>query len=826
MLRRFIMIFTFVVFMAGLIACTTDSDTNDDPDNGIQDPNGNGDPNGDDPLPSPYRPENANLSTGDLTGWQTVSGTAFDASFVLDATTDPTGTPIERDSTYYFATQDETLTGVLESTSFVIGGTGNMTFRLGGGSLVPLNYLSVVRAADHVELYRFANTAPEASEAVLTAYQADLSASLGTEVYLRLVNDAVAHGGHLRFADIETYYPEPADFDGYRLAENIVPSFPDAITAPNQLENGDFSTGTLAGWTVHGESGVFMDSHINLDGRLSNRPNETAIGLLRSSAFTVSGQNLMSFRLGATKHPELTYMVVRKVGTNEEVFRTWSDRWRDAHEEATHLYYIDLRAYEGEQLYLEFVDNSRGDWGLLTIEQIRTYYTERPMVMDEIAVNLHAPYLSDPSYSVMRSYVDPLIAQIEDETERLTFEKTFYSTLDGFSNRVGDFPSVTEYRRNGNTFIITGDIPAMWLRDSAAQVLNYLQFMTVDEEVRLMVRGLLTQQFEQIRRDPYANAFNADGSVWERKFEIDSLCYPIWLADEYYRITGDATLFDAFFEMTVERILDTFLAEQNHDDANYRMESEYDRQFGTHEVNTDTNLIWSAYRPSDSPTYYKFYIPGNMFAVATLERIDALVTELGLDPELALRARIMAEEVRTDIERYGVYNHPEFGRMYAFEVNGFNDDPNSTEGKRFRDIANIPNLLSAPWLGYVPQDDPTYQNTRTFVLSSENPYFHEGTYASGIGDPHDIVWRTRPHDDYPVPWHLGLVMQAMTTDDPDEIRLMVDYMVNTTAGTYVMHEGFYANNPGIYSRDWFTWPNALFAHVYLTEIIGFNLLEE
>ncbi|TVP95508.1 MAG: glycoside hydrolase family 125 protein [Acholeplasmatales bacterium] len=823
---RLMMFLTLMVLMIGLIGCTTDPKDDEDPDNGIQDPNGNGTPNGDDPVPSVHRPENVDLSSGDLSGWTIASGNAFDDAFVSDAQVDTSGRPIERDSAFYFGHGDEARTGVLESAPFVIGGTGIMTFRLGGGSMVPLTYLSVVRASDQIELYRFANASQESTESVLIAYQADLSASLGTEVFLRVVDDAVANGGMILFADIEPYHPELPHLDSYISAENIAPDFEDTALAPYQLENGDFATRTLAGWTVHGETGVFQDSHINANGRLSNRPNETAVGLLRSGAFTVGGQNLMSFRLGATKHPELTYMVVRRVGTNEEVFRTWSDRWQDIHEEATHLYYIDLRAYEGEQLYLEFVDNARGDWGLLTLEQVRTHYTERPLVTDEIAVNLHAPYLSDPQYTVMRSYVDPLIAQIEDETERLTFEKTFYSTLDGFSNRIGNFPSVTEYRRNGNTFIITGDIPAMWLRDSAAQVLNYLQFMTVDEEVRLMVRGLLTQQFEQIRRDPYANAFNADGSVWERKFEIDSLCYPIWLADEYYHITGDASLFDAFFEMTVARILDTFEAEQNHDDANYRMESEYDRQFGTHEVNTDTNLIWSAYRPSDSPTYYKFYIPGNMFAVATLERIDALMTELGLDPVLAERARIMAAEVRADIEQYGVYHHPEFGRMYAFEVNGFNDDPHSPTGKRFRDIANIPNLLSAPWLGYVPQDDPTYQNTRAFVLSSHNPYFHEGTYARGIGDPHDIVWRTRPHDDYPVPWHLGLVMQAMTTDDPDEIRLMVDYMVNTTAGTYVMHEGFYANNPNIYSRDWFTWPNALFAHVYLTEIIGFNLLED
>jgi hypothetical protein len=622
--------------------------------------------------------------------------------------------------------------------------------------------------------------------------------------------------------DVRTYYPNLSDLPIVStLAEDIKPVFASTEQIPYQLPNGTFENRTLDGWTVVGEANSFLASHINANRRLSNRPNESAVGVLRSSAFKVGGIGLVSFRLGATKFSSVTYLVVRKVGTNEEVFRTYSDRWIDQHEENTHLYYMDLSKYMGEDLYFEFVDNSRGDWGLLTIEQINTHYASMPKVNDEIAWNLNIPIVKNPTYAAMRAIVDPMLSAIADETERLTAQKTFYATIDGIQNIKGNFPSVLHYKKNGMTFIYTGDIPAMWLRDSSAQVLQYLHFLTVDEDVRLMVRGLLLQQFEQIRRDPYANAFNEGGSVWERKFEIDSLCYPIWLAVRYYEETGDDTIFDLFFFQTVETILDTFLKEQNHSDQNYRINHVPDRIVGSHSFNPQSRLIWSGYRPSDDVTYYKFFIPGNMFAVAILEDLNELLTKLGKRPDLALRASEMALEVRTAIETYGVYDHPIYGRIYVFETTGSTSDPVANFEKLLMDAANIPSLLSAPWLGYVAKDDSVYLNTRNFILSPDNPYYYVGTYASGIGDPHDMVGSTNnPHPDVPVPWHMSIAMQALTSLSQAEIRLMVDYMVHTTGGTYVMHEAFHANNPYDYSRDWFTWPCSLFAEVYWVHILN------
>jgi uncharacterized protein len=777
-----------------------------------------------------YQVVNGGFETGDLSGFSVISGNAFSLFDVSDEEFITETNSYNKTGDYFLKPRNEDRVGKMKTNDFIIGGNGFISFKLGAGYHQGLTYISVVRTSDDVELYRFGNQnftsiseISDSSDEVLNKYYADLSDNLSEEVYILIVDDSTANYGYLNIDDIITYYQDNSYMNDATEAIDIKPVFADEIGTPNNLFNGDFSTGSLSGWTVVGESDSFKDEHINEDYQLSNRTNESSIGLLRSRAFKVNGQGLISFRLGATKNPELTYLSIKLVGTNEEVFRTYSNRWRESDEENTHLYFIDLTEYEGMRVYLEVIDNSRGDWGLVTLEDVITYYDKLPMVQDEIALNILEEIKTDFTYSQMRSQINTLIASIEDETERLTFEKTFYSTIDGIDNIKGSWPSVVEVLDNGMVFISTGDIDAMWLRDSSAQVLPYLQFMDIDEDVLLMVRGLLLKQFELIRRDPYANAFNRDGSVFERKFEIDSLCYPIWLAYEYYQITGDDSIFDKFFMMTVNTIIETFENEMNHTGEFYQITNQGDRDSDVDQVNLDAGLIWSGYRPSDDVTYYKYFIPGNMFAVVILEKISVIYQELGLDSETIDIADTMASTIRAAIETYGSYNHPVYGEIYAFEVDGMSDNLDVSTGKLLMDVANIPSLLSAPWLGYVDKDDEKYLNTRAFILSFDNPYYYEGTYAKGIGDPHDMVGSSNnPHPDVPVPWHMAIAMQALTSLDEEEILQCIEYMVNTTGGTYVMHEAFNANNPNDYSRDHFTWPCSLFAEVYLTEVLKVN----
>ena len=829
-----VLVFFTLIFAGLAVSCTQNAD-NAGNESSVEQEQNHGQDEIDETV---YNVVNGGFETGDLTGWSVVSGNAFSPVGVTDDEFDINygGTVVYgKDGEYLYGRYKESAVGKMLSSEFIIGGSGFITFKLGGGKNVGLNYISIIDAATEEELYRFGNKRFNTTdfysdpdnyrEANLVSYKADLSANLGKNVRIAVVDDSTANWGFMTLDSFATYYKDRPDGDDLTLAEDIKPVFFEGKATPNELFNGDFSTGDLTGWSVEGDSNSFLDKHVK-NGKLCNRPDESAVGVLRSSSFKVGGKGIMSFRLGCTKNKELTYLLVKKVGTNEEVFRTYSNRWKESDEEKTHLYYIDLSDRMGECLYIEVVDNSVGDWGLISLEDVRTLYLKYPSVADEIAVNINEKIQTTYNYSVMRNYADALIASVKDETMRKTLQKTFYATIDGVQNVKGSWNSVLKYNADGTTFCLTGDISAMWLRDSSVQVLQYLQFMNMDAEVRSMVKGLIRKQLEFIRRDPYANAFNEDGSVFERKFEIDSLCYPVWLAYNYYEITGDGSIFDVFFRMTVEKIIETFKAEQYHSDDNYRIANDNDRNAGVNDF-APCGLIWSAYRPSDDVCKYKFFIPGNMFACSTLEKISYIYTNVRSDAAFAENASDLATEIRNAIETYGVYDHPEYGRIYAFEVTGRNADTSNPDEKLLMDAANIPSLISAPWLGYCENTDEVYKNTRSFVLSEENDYYYVGALASGIGDPHDTIGSPdNPHKDVPVPWHMSIAMQALTSDDEDEIETCVKYMTDTTAGTFVMHEAFNANSPSEYSRDFFTWPCSLYAQVVITRILGFDLVGE
>ncbi|MDP3131129.1 MAG: glycoside hydrolase family 125 protein, partial [Bacillota bacterium] len=681
--------------------------------------------------PAAYQIANGGFETGDLTGWTVTSGTAFNRLGVTSATSFDGTVPYGKDGDYLYGVYAEQLVGTMISDPFVIGGTGYLTFRLGGCYNEALTYLSIVDAETGIEYFRFGNPLFNRTDDQtdptgyfmenLVPYYYDLSSRMGETVILKVVDESTQNDGYVTLDDVVTYHPTMPELSAMHPAEDCKPVFADAAGTPNVLFNADFAIGTLFGWTVVGETDSFRTAHLNAAFRLSNRSNETAAGVLRSSAFKVGGTGLLSFRMGATKHPELTYLSIRKVGTNVEVFRTYSDRWVEADEENTHLYYVDLYAYQGECLYVELVDNARGDWGLISFEDLDTFWESYPAMTDEVARNLLVPVETAPAYAAMRAYVNPLIATIADADERLTFQKTFYATIDGVSNRVGTWASVMEYETDGSTFIRTGDIEAMWLRDSSAQVLAYLQFMAIDPDVQGMVKGLLKKQFELIRRDPYANAFHQNGSVFERKFEVDSLTYPFWLALQYYEITGDGSIFDAFFLIALDRAVTTLENEQNHSDANYAITNSYDQNAGQNAFAPDCGLVWSGYRPSDDVTYYRYNIPQNMFAAATFGAVADLLATIGRGETLALRCDTLSSGIRQGIETYGTYDDPTYGTLWVFETDGTNADAASNTHKLLMDAANIPSLLSAPWLGFCETDDETYLNTRAFILSTDNP---------------------------------------------------------------------------------------------------------
>lgn len=372
---------------------------------------------------------------------------------------------------------------------------------------------------------------------------------------------------------------------------------------------------------------------------------------------------------------------------------------------------------------------------------------------------------------------------------------------------------------NGTTFVLTGDIPAMWLRDSTAQLRPYLFLANQSPEIKSLIKGLIERHFQMIHIDPYANAFNETANnaghqddhtemkpiIWERKYEIDSLCYPIQLSYLYYRQTKDTSHFNETFIQGIDDILTVWETEQHHETSPYTFERDTWREEDTltnegrgTEV-AYTGMTWSGFRPSDDRCEYHYLVPSNMFAVVVLRYLEEIFTEVLLDAERLERVQQLKEAIDAGIKQFGVVKNADGKDVYAYEVDGLGN-------YRIMDDANIPSLLSAPYLGYCSEDDPIYVNTRATILSEENPYYYAGTQASGIGSSHTPV-------DYI--WHMALAMEGLTSSDRDEHKRVLDLMVSTDGGTGVMHEGFHKDDSTQYTREWFSWPNMLFCELML-----------
>ena len=375
-----------------------------------------------------------------------------------------------------------------------------------------------------------------------------------------------------------------------------------------------------------------------------------------------------------------------------------------------------------------------------------------------------------------------------------------------------------------DTVVVTGDIPAMWLRDSSAQVWPYLPFLNADPELRQLISGVIRRQTRCILADPYANAFMPDltsreplswsktdrtemkPGVGERKWEVDSLCYPVRLAHEYWRITRDSKPFDAEWVRAIHTVLETFTAQQRKSSRGpYSFQrqafSPYDTLSGDGYGNParPIGLIYSGFRPSDDACVYPLNVPGNFFAVITLQRIEEMLTEIARDSTSASEASRVRAEVKAALDAHARVQHPTAGKILGYEIDGFGN-------AICMDDANVPSLLAMPYLGSCSANDPLYLATRRFILSEANPYFFRGSAAEGIGGPHigqDMIWP------------MAIIMRALTTDDEAEQLQCLTWLKTTHAGTGFMHESFNKNDPAKFTREWFAWANTLFGELIL-----------
>ncbi|MEI6139223.1 MAG: glycoside hydrolase family 125 protein [Mariniphaga sp.] len=402
-------------------------------------------------------------------------------------------------------------------------------------------------------------------------------------------------------------------------------------------------------------------------------------------------------------------------------------------------------------------------------------------------------------------------AQIKDPKLAWLFENCYPNTLD----------TTVNYKLIDNkpdTFVVTGDINAMWLRDSSAQVWPYLAQIKQDEPLRLLIAGVVNRQTKCVNIDPYANSFNEGptGSEWktdqttmkpelhERKWEIDSLCYTVRLAYNYWKTCGDTSVFSPEWKKAAALIMKTFKEQQRKkDNGPYSFLRVTDRQFDTLSNNGLGNpvkpvgLIVSSFRPSDDSSTYGFLVPSNLFAITSLKQLAEISEKVTADKTFAAECLALASEVQNAVNQNAILAHPKYGKVYAFEVDGFGN-------ALFMDDANLPSLLGLPYLGSVPANDPVYQNTRKLIWSLDNPYFFKGKAAEGIGGP---------HIGYDMIWPMSLIMRAMTSSDDKEIVYCLKTLRDTDAETGFMHESFHKEDPTKFTRKWFAWVNTLFGEL-------------
>ncbi|WP_295946814.1 glycoside hydrolase family 125 protein [uncultured Xanthomonas sp.] len=407
-------------------------------------------------------------------------------------------------------------------------------------------------------------------------------------------------------------------------------------------------------------------------------------------------------------------------------------------------------------------------------------------------------------------------AGIADPRLAWLFENCYPNTLD---------TTVETGTRNGkpDTFVITGDIEAMWLRDSSAQVHPYVPLAKRDPALRRMFHGLIQRQAACIRLDPYANAFLPDGTsqrlkwsvaditemkpgVGERKWEVDSLCYPIRLAHEYWRASGDTAPFDDDWRDAMHVVVRTFREQQRlHGRGPYSFQrpsplaTETLVLDGYGQPTRPNGMIHSMFRPSDDACLYPLFVPANLFAVTSLRQLATMSEALHHDTAFAGECRALADQVETATRQFGQMRDADGQPFWAYEVDGYGN-------QLFIDDANAPGLLSLAYLGCCDRRDPVFLRTRQLAWSERNPYFYRGRAAEGVGSPHSGLGTI---------WPMSLMQYALASDDDAQIRQCLQWLKTTDAGSGFMHEAFDKDNPSTFTRDWFAWANTLFGELII-----------
>lgn len=344
---------------------------------------------------------------------------------------------------------------------------------------------------------------------------------------------------------------------------------------------------------------------------------------------------------------------------------------------------------------------------------------------------------------------------------------------------------------DGTTYIITGDIAAMWVRDSCAQIYPYVYLSKNDTDLQRIITGTILRHLKHFNSSyedaPFINSWEENYTPHEYKWEPDGVAYLIRLSWLYWKVTGD----DKWAHLTGD--FDAHLA--------------FNHALDLLEKSTGpTGMIKCKNRPSDDWTTYPYLIPTNMFLASMLPKLAEMYLKIWNDPERAQKCNDLSRNIKEGINNYGIYEHPIYGKIWAYEVDGLGN-------YLLMDDANIPSLLAATYLEFCSFSDAIYQNTRKFALSNFNPYYVTGKYGQGIGSPHTQNFWV---------WPLSMIVQALTATDDQEVGELFKWLDGLDNNTYYVHESVNLDDPTQYTRSAFAWGNTLYAELVIKKLLGFN----
>lgn len=423
--------------------------------------------------------------------------------------------------------------------------------------------------------------------------------------------------------------------------------------------------------------------------------------------------------------------------------------------------------------------------------------------------------MSNTTFEAVRipAGVSALLAQVRASTPSHRADRVEAAINSLFSHALRRLP-------DGSVFVLTGDIPAMWLRDSTWQ-LRPLLAAAQEPQTYAVLADIARRQSTCVLIDPYANAFNPEpnGACWhqdfpdqspwvfERKYELDSLAAFLDFALRLFYASSRTEHLDEQFCSAAASAINVIATEQRHDPSSYRFirasvaEHDHLSHGGYGAPVGFTGMSWSGFRPSDDACTYGYLVPANAHTAVVLRQLAELPDSIPLGAKLRVQARTLASEIEQGIAEHAITDNDGPPR-YVYEVDG--------QGNAVHmDDANVPSLLSLPYLGWCANDDPVYLTTRNWILSPANPWFARGSAAAGVGSPHTPDRHV---------WPIAIAMAGLTAADDSAVNDALLTLESTDAGTGKMHESFHCDDPTHFTRAWFSWADMTYVHLVLRSL--------